>query len=56
MIGAILPLTGECVYLWSISKNGADLFIDEISQNGGIDGKKVVIKYEDDEGDSTKSY
>ncbi len=55
VIGAILPLTGSVSTYGQSAKNGADLFIDEINQNGGIDGKKVVIKYEDDEGDSTKA-
>ena len=30
-------------------------FLDEVNPNGGIDGKQVVLKYEDDEADPTKS-
>ena len=55
VIGAILPLTGSVSTYGQSAKNGAELFIEEINENGGIDGKKVVIKYEDDEGDSTKA-
>ena len=55
VIGAILPLTGSVSTYGESAKNGAQLCIDEINENGGINGKKVVIKYEDDEGDSTKS-
>ena len=55
IIGAIFPLTGSISTYGESAKNGAELFIDEINESGGINGKKVVIKYEDDEGDSTKA-
>lgn len=55
VIGAILPLTGSVSTYGQSAKNGAELFIEEVNKSGGIDGKKVVIKYEDDEGDSTKA-
>lgn len=55
VIGAILPLTGSVSTYGQSAKNGAELFLEEINENGGINGKNVVIKYEDDEGDSTKA-
>lgn len=55
VVGAVLPLTGSISTYGQSAKNGAELFIEEVNKNGGINGKKVVIKYEDDEGDSTKS-
>ena len=55
VIGALLPLTGGISTFGESAKNGAELFLEQINANGGIDGKKVVIKYEDDEGDPTKA-
>ncbi len=55
VIGALLPLTGAISTFGQSAKNGAELFLQEINAKGGIDGKKVVIKYEDDEGDPTKA-
>ena len=42
-------MTGSVSTYGESAKNGAQLCIDEINENGGINGKKVVIKYEDDE-------
>lgn len=55
VIGGITPLTGAVSTYGQSVKNGADLFVEEINADGGIDGKKVVIKYEDDEADPTKA-
>lgn len=55
VLGGITPLTGPVASYGQSVKNGADLFVEEINANGGIDGKTVVIKYEDDEGDPTKA-
>lgn len=55
VIGAILPLTGAISTYGESAKNGAELYLEQINAAGGIDGKKVVIKYEDDEGDPTKA-
>ena len=50
-IGAILPLTGESAF-WGINiKNGIALGVEEINNNGGVQGKTINIIYEDTKGD-----
>ena len=50
-IGAILPLTGESAF-WGINiKNGIELGVEEINNNGGVQGKTINIIYEDTKGD-----
>ncbi len=46
-IGAILPLTGEAALWGQNSKKGIDLAIQEVNDNGGINGKIVHVIYED---------
>lgn len=47
-IGAILPLTGDAAQ-WGIPPmKGAQLAIDEINSRGGVNGKKILLKIEDD--------
>ena len=48
VIGAIGPLTGDAATYGQSVKNGAEVFLDKINAEGGIDGKKVTIKFEDD--------
>lgn len=48
-IGVITPLSGEGATYGNATKRGVDLAVDEINQKGGIDGKKIVIVYEDDQ-------
>lgn len=55
VIGAIGPLTGDAATYGQSVKNGAEVFLDKINAEGGIDGKKVTIKFEDDEADPTKA-
>jgi len=50
-IGAILPLTGDIGIYGEKMKNGIDLPVEEINKSGGIKGKKLVVLYEDDQGD-----
>jgi len=49
-IGAILPLTGDAAKWGETSKNGINLAMEEINKAGGINGMKVKIIYEDDQG------
>jgi len=51
-IGAILPLTGSSAQYGQWSKNGADLAVEEINQQGGIKGRKIKILYEDSKTDA----
>lgn len=55
VIGAIGPLSGGASTYGQSVKNGAEIFLDKVNTNGGIDGKKVVLKFEDDEADPTKA-
>lgn len=52
-IGAILPLTGDGAKYGEEARNGIDLAVEEINAKGGVDGRKVRIIYEDDQGTST---
>ena len=49
-IGAILPLTGDAAIYGQELKNGIELAREEINNSGGIKGKKIEVKYEDDRG------
>jgi len=48
-IGFIGPLTGDVAFLGDAAKKGIQLAADEINLEGGINGKKVKIIYEDDQ-------
>ena len=48
-IGCITPLTGDGASYGRQTKQGVDLAAKEINATGGINGKKIVIKYEDDQ-------
>lgn len=49
-IGAILPLTGEAATWGTSMKEGMDLALEELNNEGGIKGRNVSILYEDDQG------
>ncbi len=51
-VGAILPLTGDAAIYGNEIKKGMDMSLEEINQNGGINGKVIKIIYEDDAGDA----
>ena len=48
-IGGIGPLTGSASTYGNSAKEGADLFIKEINDAGGINGKKIELIFEDDQ-------
>ena len=54
-IGGIFPLSGNVSVYGVECKNGIDLAIEEINAAGGINGKKVVLVSEDDEGNPDKT-
>ena len=54
-IGAIGPLSGAVAVYGVEAKNGIELAVEEINAAGGINGKKVEIISEDDEGNPEKS-
>lgn len=56
-IGAILHLTGNTyAYTGNAMREGIEIAVEEINANGGIDGKKIRVIYEDDgDGDNVKA-
>lgn len=46
-IGVILPLTGPVSNLANYHKLGIDLAINELNANGGVNGRKFAVYYED---------
>lgn len=50
-IGAILPLTGSAADIGNWQKDGIDLSAEQINKHGGINGKRVVVIYEDSQSD-----
>ena len=54
-IGGTGPLTGDAAIYGNAVKNGAQLAVDEINADGGINGKQIEFKFEDDQNDSEKS-
>lgn len=54
-IGAILPLTGENAVYGVAIKQGIELGLEEINKTNGVNGKQLVILFEDDQADPQKS-
>ena len=54
-IGGIFPLSGGVAVYGIGCRNGVELAIKEINAAGGINGKKVVLISEDDEGNPEKT-
>ena len=54
-IGGLFPLSGDVAVYGVECKKGIDLAIDEINEGGGVNGKKIVLIGEDDEGKPDKS-
>lgn len=52
-IGGIGVLTGPYAQYGLAVKNGADLYIEQLNNKGGINGKKIVVIWEDTQGDPT---
>lgn len=54
-IGGIGPVTGGAAIYGQAVKNAAELAVEEINAAGGINGKQIEFKFEDDEHDPEKS-
>ena len=54
-IGILMPLTKSNAQFGINTKNGIDMYIDEINKSGGINGKKIKCIDFDDEGDPAKA-
>lgn len=54
-IGGIGPTTGATAIYGTAVKNGAQIAVDEINAAGGINGKQIKYRFEDDQNDAEKS-
>ncbi len=54
-IGSIVPLTGETAIHGTRVKHGIELAVEEINGNGGINGKKLEVVYEDSQCDPARA-
>lgn len=49
-VGAVLPMTGNLAFLGEPVKRGMDLAVERINAQGGVDGNKIELIYEDSQG------
>ena len=54
-IGGIGPTTGATAIYGTAVKNGAQSAVDEINAAGGINGKQIEYRFEDDQNDAEKA-
>lgn len=54
-IGGIGPTTGATAIYGTAVKNGAQVAVDEINAAGGINGKQIEYRFEDDQNDAEKA-
>ena len=54
-IGGIGPVTGAAAIYGQAVKNATELAINEVNEDGGINGYQVEFKFEDDETDAEKT-
>ena len=54
IIGGTYTLSGACAHAGQNTLKGAKAAVEYINKNGGINGKKVELKYYDDEFDESK--
>lgn len=54
-IGAIMPLTGDTAKYGQNTKNGINLALEELNLNGGINGRRIDVIYEDSQADPKKA-
>jgi branched-chain amino acid transport system substrate-binding protein len=55
VIGVVAPMTGDVATFGQSTKQGVELAIKQINDKGGINGKKVVMKAEDDRNDPVEA-
>ena len=54
-IGGIGPVTGAAAVYGLAVKNGAQIAVDEINADGGINGYQIDFQFQDDEHDAEKA-
>lgn len=55
LLGGIGPITGAAAVYGNAVKNGAQLAVNEINANGGVNGMTLELNFQDDEHDAEKS-
>lgn len=55
LIGGIGPITGAAAVYGNAVKNGAQLAVNEINANGGVNGMMLELNFQDDEHDAEKA-
>ena len=50
-LGSILILSGEGSSWGTAEQNGMEIAIEKVNSEGGINGRKIIVEYEDDKGD-----
>ena len=53
-IGVLADLSGPSAWIGKYQREGIDLAISEINEKGGLNGKKLIAIYEDDQGQSSQ--
>lgn len=54
-VGCIFAITGKASWLGEPERNTAEMIAKEINDAGGINGHKLVLHIEDDQGDNTQA-
>lgn len=53
-VGAVFSVTGRASFLGDPEKKTAEMVVEAINANGGVNGEKIELIVYDDEGDATK--
>lgn len=54
-IGGIGPITGDAAIYGTAVQNGAQIAVDEINEDGGINGYQIEFDFQDDQNDPEKA-
>lgn len=54
-IGGLAPLTGDVAVYGMATKNGIDLYVDQINAAGGVLGKQIEMVWYDEKGDAAEA-
>ena len=54
-IGGLAPLTGDVAVYGTATKNGVDLYVEQINANGGVLGKQIEMVWYDEKGDAAEA-
>lgn len=54
-VGILGPFTGDVAQYGLACRNGANLYIKQVNEAGGINGKQIEVEEEDEKGDATEA-